>query len=811
MAQISGLYSGDTIENVLAAPMDWSKLEALAYDVLVADDFPSLRKIGGVGDDGMDAVEEAFYDAKRKVTTVIQVTSAQGQKTKVSDTLAKLKKNGIESKKLVFLTRHPVTAGKRTEMIDSADEQGVTLDVRDQSYLVTQLSKNRQIFARYFGDAGAQLSALLDTPDPLRASSDRLQHALLATLGAFVLHERAHLARGTLFEKTVLAALAASPKGGASRVTLLADVQKLLPEENISCQQFDAAIERLTRAGECSITGDSVACSEAVLLRCLAAARRADDSFKKLHDHVLSECRKFGKLTDASQGYLERNLRRSIVHLLRVSGPLRSSDDQDLQFDQSAAEDIHTVLGQDLPPDIARAAIVAFSSFVTNPTLGASLAPLAKSYAALAMRNLDPLGRRWQQMTLSRSVIAIDTDVLLYVIVEELPEHDAILTALKTLQASGVEVVVPEHVFSEAVGHLARAPRTYKRFADRLLKFPPELVDARVWHAVVRGFYYAKRQGYNGSFESFYSKYHLPQNSAEFTEHLVSKRLLLKRRSMDEVPGREAETLIDIAETILQYREQVRRKALFRDHAEMAQRVREDVAMALTLAARTDNNLGSPAKGYVASSDRAFRMVEGHESWPPRKPVHLWSSALPQLSFFACGSTLTPNDAVGFLFSPVTIAAADLMAEQINMLATIGVDLKSVPLDRLDWDLRQNIGVQLDALKTAVIDATTDMDKASADAALRVAQAASQAGYALPPQIETLIGEFDSTKEDLANERHRRQQLEEQVRELVTVVRQQSTSKARRKFNKLIQDVGVHFDDELDNEAEQLPPDESAH
>ena len=221
MAQTSGVYSGDTIEQAITAPMDWGKLEAIAYDVLVADDFPTLRKIGGFGDDGMDAAEESFYDATRNVTTVIQVTSAQGQKAKVRDTIKKLKKNAIDAKRLVFLTRHPVTPSKRTEMIDEADTQGVTLEVRDQSYLVTQLSKSTTIFARHFADARAQFGALLEARDPLHAASDKLQHALLATLGAYVLHDRSRLARGTLFDKTVLAALAAMDNGTGTRGELL--------------------------------------------------------------------------------------------------------------------------------------------------------------------------------------------------------------------------------------------------------------------------------------------------------------------------------------------------------------------------------------------------------------------------------------------------------------------------------------------------------------------------------------------------------------------------------------------------------------
>jgi hypothetical protein len=799
MAQTEKVYSGDVIEHVLAAPMDWGKLEALVYDVLLADDFPTLRRIGGVGDAGMDAVEETFYDAERKVTTVVQVTSAQAQRAKVKDTLKKLKKNGITPKTLIFVTRHPVTAEKRVEMNKAADEESVTLEVRDQTYLVSQLGKNSKVFARHFADIGTQLSALLDTPDPLHTASSRLQHSLLATLGAFVLNEHSRIARGTLFEKSVVAALAAAPNGKATRSAILADVRALLPEEGVSEDQVKSAIERLIKNGDCTANAEDVICSDAVKAQCLAAAQRANDGHKQLVKHILAACKKAGPLSDAAQGYLERNIRRSIVHLLRASGPLKSIDDLGLKFDEGATEEVHHVLGQDLAPEIARAAIVSFSGFVTNPTHANTLAPLAKSYAALAIRNVDPIGRRWQEMALSRSMVALDTDALLFLIIEELPEHNGIITALRALKAKGVELIVPEHVFHEAVGHIERAPRTFKRFEGILLRLPPELVNARVWHAVVRGYYFAHRAGFTGSFATFYNKYFQPEDPESLVEHILSRRIPMKRLPMDEVPEKDEDALNDIGLTILQYRESFRKKALFRDRADMAQRVREDVAMALILAARADEQIGANAKGYIASSDFAFRAIERDDRWRPRKKVHLWTSGLPQLSFFAFGSTLPPNDAVDFLFSPITIAAADLMGEQITMLTTIGVDLKDVPLERLDWDLQQKIGKELDALQNAAVEAKSDTDAATIKAATAVARVASDAGYALTPQMAAVINDFEETQDELESERQRRQQLEDQLRSMVTEVREHWTAKSKRRFNTLAKELGVFIADDAED------------
>ena len=80
--------------------------------------------------------------------------------------------------------------------------RAVTLDVRDESYLIAQLGKQQATFFRFFGSTKSQVTALFGNADPLRTVSGRLQHALLATLGAYVLSDRARMARGTLFDPT---------------------------------------------------------------------------------------------------------------------------------------------------------------------------------------------------------------------------------------------------------------------------------------------------------------------------------------------------------------------------------------------------------------------------------------------------------------------------------------------------------------------------------------------------------------------------------------------------------------------------------
>ncbi len=154
----------DVIEFSLNAPIDWARFERVVFELLSSDDLPTLRKVGGPNDLGIDA-EEAFF-IKEEDRIVVQVTSQKTQFAKVKDTISKLKRNGIDPKTLVVVFRQLVSSKTRRDMQTHAVEEGVMLDLRDQSYLISRLSKEHSIFARYFRSPREQLKTLLEDQDP---------------------------------------------------------------------------------------------------------------------------------------------------------------------------------------------------------------------------------------------------------------------------------------------------------------------------------------------------------------------------------------------------------------------------------------------------------------------------------------------------------------------------------------------------------------------------------------------------------------------------------------------------------------------
>lgn len=633
----------DVVATALAAPIDWVRFEELVYSVLVADDLPRLRKLGNRADQGVDAQEETFYDGQRRVSTIVQVSSKRAQKDKVRETIATLRANQLPCTHLIFVTRHPVTSTNRRDIIEEAADMDVVLDIRDDQYLIAQLSKNGSpIFARFFGSIEEQLASLLDRPDPLQVAGTRLKHALLASLGAYVFSPRARLARGTLFQKTVLAAIAAAG-GRAQPQDLLGAVRALLPGEAVDNERLVAAIGDLQGQGLCARENDEIVCRPQVMEQFVSVSRATENGYLALIEHVVDECRRRQPLDDAQLGYIERNIRRAVLLLLRAAGPL---PDVTGLADAAGplAPDVRSTVVRDLPTEVGQGALTALSDFVQTQDNVRLLAPLVRAYAALAIRNIDPLGRRWQQAVLSRSSLALDTDAVLHLLVEDLPEHKPLLTAVRALQAQGVNLLVSPQVIEEAVLHVERADRTFRRFAHTLLRLPEASVDGEVWHAVVRGYYYASKNGYTGSPESYWNQYYDAKNPARFIRHVLGQRVRLDEHDFETIPAAWESDSQELEVAVVEVKERSRWKAPFRDDAEMQRRVRFDVRMILHLAVPPNASLAAGARGYLASEDRGFVLIERHRAWRDRGNVLIITRALPELAAFVCGATIEDDE-----------------------------------------------------------------------------------------------------------------------------------------------------------------------
>ena len=423
---------------------------------------------------------------------------------------------------------------------------------------------------------------------------------------------------------------------------------------------------------------------------------------------------------------------------------------------------------------------------------------------------MDPLGKRWQQKALSRSVLSLDTDAVLFCLVKELPESDALVKCIKSLQQEGVKIVVPSSVLAEVVGHIERAPRTYRRFEVKLFSMPPDAVDGGVWHTVVRGYYYKCVQDatWKSHWRKYYNEYLDKDEPLAFIKQKLGRRITSTEDSTEIIPDEWHADIEEITESALK-KERRRPKAKFRDEQQMADRLRRDIRNAMGLAKSIMDGAFEKGRGYLVSEDRAFREFEAHQAWRARPSVHIFTRMLPQLCEIVCGEPIDEGAMLKMFFSPVTRVAAELMKDDIDRLITAGVDLARSSLDRVEWDLKKEINDQVRAWPT---DEEEESDEEMLSRLVRLAEVAQAKGYPLTPEMQEIVDNYDNVKAAYLEARDKKKSADIKVAQMEVGVRESmkkvimatmgATKKGRSRVRRALGNIGYDLDEILGEDTD---------
>lgn len=736
----------DVIRLALSGDVDWGKFEAVVTEVLRSHDLPEIRRLGGGADSGRDAVMEAFYQNERQLDVVVQITSQVSQRLKVADTLAKFEEHKIKPRRVVFVFRGDCTTSVRQKILDSCAEKGFEGDVRDRTYLVTELAREgSSIFRRYFSGVRDQVDALLSDADPLATSPEKLRKAVLAALSAYVLSDRSITIRGRIFVCSVLAVISSS-KNGMDLQEIRDGLAHVLPEG--AAGRFDdaqviAAIDSLKGDGSVTIVGSKYLATEPRLAEIGLAIEKVRQGFSALFGFVLEHVRKRFKLSDAQEGSLEINCRSAITQLIRFVGPVVDSSQAINHDNDDSGSWLLPFLSRYLNGDIAKSALFALNEFMADAERRESIFPLFRSYSALAIRNLDPFGRKWQSAVLGRSMVVLDTDALLNVLIQELPLSKPLTEALRAFSRSGAEIIVPDRVLAEAILHIERAGKTYTAVGgDRVALLTEEVVHATVWNALVTGFWYARQIDPALSWGQYRENYYDRDDPRGYLTALVNRRISAARRlpfdSMDLADGEAFESLFREFMGI----EEDRNKSKYRDEDDRGQRLSSDIKLVLRLAREVGDKIGQ-ASGYLVSEDKLFWNVERSNAWSPRGKVSVRTRVLPELAALCCGADIADDVLVKLLFEPASVALGEMLKHEVRSLARTGVDLSHSSVERLEWNLEKGLRAKVHAFEDAL---RGDDGVLAEAAAVEVLVAANDGGLNLYPVLAEVAKNYDASK-----------------------------------------------------------------
>ncbi len=759
----------DIIEIALEHYTDFRRFEQLSIEILKLNGFENIIPVGGIDDDGIDAILVKYYHDETK-TTVFQITLQDNINAKVYDTIRKLEANAISFNELIIVSSNQINNIQAIKAkVRTKFSNRVKLEIIERSTFVTTLSTRNDIFTRYFGDIQKQLTGQLFERKTIftDASNETLTNSLLKCSLLFTFNKDGGSTRKALFDRTVLAIFVDLKSGIAEDVVNVFSDKffKVIPIDKVS-----SAIDRLKKSGLLTKKSDGkFEPSKNSIEKIESNVSKINQGTKALiNDIVLNVVSIYpDKIDNASTYNIEQNVKNGLSLFFRLHG-LEYSDEsmnplfKNLDDSISTNADITAIIRKGLSKPLGDALLYSLGEIIKNPSdaQAETLAEWSKAFIGAQIMSLDPSLKEFQLTNLTKKTFILDTDFLLYCIVGETKISPIYRSLLSELIKSRCQVEITEDVVYEVIKHAEFAERNYNYFKNTFDVIDDLVIDEKISNIFVKGYYSARKLNSTLTFKTYLSNYYDPDNGyeflCEFIKTYLSKSIIFKTIEEIETTQIPDELLTKLSSEV--YKATIKTaKAQYRTEDENKSIAATDAKQYLTayfLNKKISNSQEVkilPGDFYLVTS--SIRTLRCAYMIGLKQNVTVNPSALlnifEQIGLF----TMSAKETVNLFDNPFLIDVVNENWLHIKHLVNAGVDLKDKNIVRLKKDLKDAIHEHLSSDNSSddldeISDETDDINtKLEFDEYLKFAKIVKEKGYSFTPEIESLMLKFKELEE----------------------------------------------------------------
>lgn len=283
---------------------------------------------------------------------------------------------------------------------------------------------------------------------------------------------------------------------------------------------------------------------------------------KELFDFVIGRVENLltAKLTEEERTQMETNVRNTFNLYVRMYG-FESFVNNEISSDESIVEDEDIIKEaiKDLPEDKGEILVGVLSELMEHPTREQAMIMMlwVKVYLGTQVMRLDPQLSQLEKENLKGKKFILDTDFLLYCLVEHPKQSKGYRRLLKILRKAGCQLIIPEEVVIEVLKHAHCAESNYRKFTRLLKAVTRDVIEKKANNVFVKDYclynFEAKhhqtiRQYMNNNFIS-------DDEPLTFMKQLIYDQLRLESGNDEK---------LEVSEEYLPYQEELTKKILAR-------------------------------------------------------------------------------------------------------------------------------------------------------------------------------------------------------------------------------------------------------
>lgn len=772
--------SYDLVEFALEKYTDFTLFERLATEIMMDQGYSSIIPLGGVFDEGQDAIYEKHYIGEGVFRTVFQYSLQENVADKVIKTIEKLRVNGIEYQKLIIVTSRVFTAQQQITLNKNAlSDYNKDLEIYDRERIIPIIADSQSgLMARYFPDIKKQIDIYYgDQKDDI---SETKESSFLKTCSIFYYDKDAEIVRKNFIDKLIIEILALSSRPVSGIPELVTIINTKITARAVDDSQVSNAIVRLRNIGAISET-NGISLSSGKRMEIGNIESKLKQNVNALISDITTTLRNTSgsKISREEEGYIRANSLRVIVACFRQYGyeiakqltegsKIRQVlDINDGEFLECAKNNLSDKLGRLL------LAAIAEVFFEPNDEQYIILSDMCRSYLASVILSIDPVLAEFQITRFAKKTFILDTDFVLDTINEYCPQRSKNLKTLESLLSMDCRIVIPRNCILECINHARISDRTYNHFYDTLLSLPPELVEQHVWNVFVKGYYYFRKANTNSkiSFLEYKNNYYEVGSEYAFMLDVVKSMMptkinIVEQKDLIDEQIEQVE-IKKLGDTIYEIMKDSR-KAKYRTEDEMRDIAYLDAELyliALKINAQDESEqsgLLSQSAYIISESNRYIKAVSRIDKY---KNIVIRSYSIYSL-LRLIGSVKKPRNEMDTLADPLLSKIVSDIWDDVERIIKNGIRLDNMSITRLRWDLDGKIHDRL--IKIDENDLLDDTQPVGADDDYIVfLKSFKEKGYSLAPEAEQLIKIVTDDRATIAKLESEKKKSEDIIEEIM--------------------------------------------
>jgi len=529
------------------------------------------------------------------------------------------------------------------------------------------------------------------------------------------------------------------------------------------------AMQKLTKEGFLIPKGNGVVPHEKIAEEMRKSDKNIGERTETIFNAVIEETERQLQeaLNEEERSQMRGNLKDAFNLYVRMYG-FESFVNKDIKATNDIVddEDIVKASMKGLPEYKGEVFVGVLSDLLEHPTReqAATMVLWVKIYIGTQVMRLDPQLSELEAQNLKDKKFVLDTDFLLYCLVEHPKQSKSYQRLLRVLRKAGCQLIIPENVVIEVLKHAQCAENNYRHFARMLKAVKREAIEQKANNVFVKDFclHDIEAKHHQTIKQYLYNNYLSDEDPLDFVKEMIRTKLRIE-------PGNDEK--LEIAQENQEYLEGLTKKIFFktrfkdtdkwRTDEEVEALSRTDARLYLSVLSLNKNIKDSGtgellrANAYLVTgttkSIKSAQEMNIHRNFVTRPELLI--NLMAEIGEF----DNQKQSFVNLFDNPFLAHVLDSNWEMIRNLSEVGLNMHDKNITRLKKDL----GVVYHKYLTKdadveVIDTTPNFDVVrikSAKDFFAFAEEVNNLNYQLIPEMQEMVDEYkEETKKRMTAE-----------------------------------------------------------